>query len=87
MWVTIIVVIFSIMLTMILHDITRILKLQDELMKEHYVMRGELNAILDMASIRTSFLPKFSFSETEFKEPEFPEQHEKDQTTTVEVSA
>jgi hypothetical protein len=49
-------------------------------------MRGELNAILDMASLGTSFLPKFGFSETRFPEPRFSEEeHEKDETTTVEV--
>lgn len=68
------------MVSLILHDISRILRLQDELIKEHYVMRGELNAILDMASLGTSFLPKFSFPENEFQEPRFQEE-----TTTVEV--
>lgn len=64
-----------IMITLILHDISRILKLQDELIKEQYIMRGELNAILDMASLGTSYMPKFSFPD------------EKDETTTVEVNA
>ena len=49
------------MVALILHDIGRILKLQDEIIKEQYIMRGELNAILDMASLGTSFLPKFNF--------------------------
>lgn len=62
------------MITLILHDISRILKLQDELIKEQYIMRGELNAILDMASLGTSYMPKFSFPD------------EKDETTTVEVN-
>jgi len=74
------------MVTLILHDVSRILKLQDEIIKEQYTMRGELNAILDMASLGTSFLPKFGFSETRFPEPGFSEEeHEKDETTTVEV--
>ena len=79
MWLTIFVIIIIILLTLILHDIGRILKIQDELIKEQYLMRGELNAILDMASLGTSFLPKFSFPNSD--EPE----EKKDDTTTVEI--
>ena len=64
-----------------LYDITRILKLQDELIKEQYIMRGELNAILDMASLGTSYLPKFNV----FKEEPVEQPVEKDETTTVEI--
>ena len=62
-------------------------------------MRGELNTILDMASLGTSFLPKFSFSETTgfpdvsgfpdmsgFPDVAQGEKHEKDETTTVEIN-
>jgi predicted Holliday junction resolvase-like endonuclease len=75
---TIFIIICIIIVALILHDIRRILELQDELIKEQYIMRGELNAILDMASIGSSFVPKFNvFSDNEEKE---------DKTTTVEVS-
>ena len=97
MWNTILIVIFIIMVALILHDIGRILKIQDELIKEQYIMRGELNAILDMASLGTSFLPNMFSGETTFsketmfsgettfsKESDF---HEKDNTTTVEVKS
>ena len=70
------------MVALILHDIGRILKLQDELIKEQYIMRGELNAILDMASLGTSFIPNM-FETTFSKETSF---HEKDDTTTVEIN-
>ena len=75
------------MVALILHDIGRILKLQDELIKEQYIMRGELNAILDMASLGTSFIP--NMFETSFsKENAFHEKEpEKDNTTTVEVKS
>ena len=82
MWTTVIIIIFIIIITLILHDVGRILQLQDELIKEQYLMRGELNAILDMASLGTSYLPKFSFSEKEF-----PEASEEDKTTTVEFKS
>jgi hypothetical protein len=68
------------MVALILHDIGRILKLQDELMKEQYMMRGELNAILDMASLGTSFIPNMFSKETMFDEKELD-------TTTVEVKS
>jgi len=80
MWFTISVIIFLIMVALILHDIGRILKLQDELMKEQYMMRGELNAILDMASLGTSFIPNMFSKETMFDEKELD-------TTTVEVKS
>ena len=64
MWLTTLVIIFMIVVALILHDIARILKLQDEMIKEQYIMRGELNAILDMASLGTSFIP--SIFETPF---------------------
>lgn len=67
------------MLSLIIHDVSRILRLQDELIKEQYIMRGELNAILDMASLGTSYLPKFNFPNSEESE------EKKDDTTTVEV--
>ena len=85
MWFTISVIIFLIMVALILHDIGRILKLQDELMKEQYMMRGELNAILDMASLGTSFIPNMFSKETMFQEE--PIFQEKDETTTVEVKS
>jgi hypothetical protein len=68
------------MIGMILHDITRILKIQDEILKEQYVMRGELNAILDMASLGTSFIPSMFSKESVFSK------EEKDETTTVEIN-
>ena len=82
MWITITMIIFIFMIGMILHDISRILKIQDEIVKEQYIMRGELNAILDMASLGTSFIPNMFSKETMFsKEPQ------KDETTTVEVKS
>lgn len=87
MWITILVIIFIIMVALILHDIGRILKLQDEIIKEQYIMRGELNAILDMASLGTSFIPKM-FETTFQGESVFHEKEpEKDDTTTVEVKS
>lgn len=83
MWITILVIIFIIMVSLILHDIGRILKLQDEIIKEQYIMRGELNAILDMASLGTSFIPSMFQGESMFHEKEL----EKDDTTTVEVKS
>ena len=87
MWITISMIIFIIMVIVILQDIGRILKIQDEIVKEQYIMRGELNAILDMASLGTSFIP--SMFETPFsKEPQFSEKEpEKDDTTTVEIKS
>jgi hypothetical protein len=79
MWL--ITIIFIIIVSLVLYDITRILKLQDELIKEQYIMRGELNAILDMASLGTSYLPKFNV----FKEEPVEQPVEKDETTTVEI--
>ena len=85
MWLTVFVIVFIIMLALILHDISRILKIQDELLKEQYMMRGELNAILDMASLGTSFIPNMFSKETMFQEE--PMFQEKDETTTVEVKS
>lgn len=85
MWLTILVIIFIIMIALILHDVSRILKLQDELIKEQYIMRGELNAILDMASLGTSFIPSM-FETTFSKESMFHKKEEKDETTTVEIN-
>ena len=85
MWLTILVIIFIIMIALILHDVSRILKLQDELIKEQYLMRGELNAILDMASLGTSFIPSM-FETTFSKETMFHKKEEKDETTTVEIN-
>ena len=79
MWL--ITIIFIIIVSLVLYDISRILKLQDELIKEQYIMRGELNAILDMASLGTSYLPKFNV----FKEETVEQPIEKDETTTVEI--
>lgn len=73
------------MIALILHDVSRILKLQDELIKEQYLMRGELNAILDMASLGTSFIPSM-FETTFSKETMFHKKEEKDETTTVEIN-
>ena len=84
MWTTITIIILILMITLILHDMGRIVTLQDQLIKEQYIMRGELNAILDMASLGTSFLPNMFSRETTFsKESEFS----KDDTTTVEVKS
>lgn len=85
MWFIILIIIFISIVSLILHDIGRILKLQDELIKEHYLMRGELNAIFDIASLSTqsSFLPKFNIFT---KEHEIHKEHEKDETTTVEIN-
>jgi len=69
------------MVTVILQDITRILKIQDEIIKEQYILRGEINAILDMASLGSSFIP--SVFETKFHEKE----PERDETTTVEIKS
>jgi hypothetical protein len=86
MWLTAFVIVFIIMVALILHDIARILKLQDELIKEQYIMRGELNAILDMASLGTSFLPKFSFPDGSGFPEGFPEPEKKhEETITVEI--
>ena len=85
MWITVTMIILIFMIGMILHDITRILKIQDEIVKEQYVMRGELNAILDMASLGTSFIPNMFSKETMFQEEISKE--EKDETTTVEVKS
>lgn len=84
------------MVALILHDVSRILKIQDELIKEQYIMRGELNAILDMASLGTSFIPSMFSGETRFSgdtafsgettfsgETAFSKEHDK--TTTVEI--
>ena len=79
MWL--ITIIFIIIVSLVLYDISRIIKLQDELIKEQYIMRGELNAILDMASLGTSYLPKFNV----FKEEPVEQPVEKDETTTVEI--
>ena len=79
MWL--ITIIFIIIVSLVLYDISRILKLQDELIKEQYIMRGELNAILDMASLGTSYLPGFNVFKEETVEPPV----EKDETTTVEI--
>lgn len=85
MWLTIFVIVFIILLTLILHDMGKILKIQDELIKEQYLMRGELNAILDMASLGTSFIPSM-FETTFSKESMFHKKEEKDETTTVEIN-
>lgn len=87
MWITITMIIFIIMVTVILQDIGRILKIQDEIIKEQYIMRGELNSILDMASLGTSYIPSM-FETTFSKENVFHEKEpEKDETTTVEVKS
>jgi hypothetical protein len=84
MWLTILVIIFITIVSLILYDIGRILKIQDEIIKEQYIMRGELNAILDMASLGTSFIP--SMFETPFsKETMFSGESQRDETTTVEI--
>ena len=89
MWFTVSIIIFLIMVALILHDIGRILKIQDELIKEQYLMRGELNAILDMASLGTSFIPTMFSGENTFQgESMFNEKElERDNTTTVEVKS
>ena len=92
MWGTLMTIVFIAILVLILHDIGRITRMQDELMKEHYVMRGELNAILDMASLGNSFMPKFSFADASafanasaFADA-FTKEETKDDTTTVEIN-
>jgi predicted Holliday junction resolvase-like endonuclease len=81
MWTTILLIIIIVILALLFHDMRRILELQDELIKEQYIMRGELNMI---SFSQTSFLPENVFRpENVFhKETDL----EKDQTTTVEVS-
>lgn len=98
MWRTLMSIVFIAILVLILHDIGRIIRMQDELMKEQYVMRGELNAILDMASLGNSFMPKFSFADASaFADANafanasafadaFIKEETKDDTTTVEIN-
>ena len=77
MWTTILIVIFIVIISLILYDIRRIMELQDLLLKEQFIMRGELNAIVDMASLATQVMPDFKGFNTDEKE---------DKTTTVEIS-
>jgi hypothetical protein len=53
------------------------MELQDLLLKEQFIMRGELNTIVDMASLATQVMPDFTGFHTNEKE---------DKTTTVEIS-
>jgi hypothetical protein len=53
------------------------MELQDVLLKEQFIMRGELNTIVDMASLATQVMPDFKEFHTDEKE---------DKTTTVEIS-
>jgi hypothetical protein len=87
MWTTVFVIVFIIMLTLILHDMGKILKIQDELIKEQYLMRGELNAILDISSFVPKMFSGEPFSGELFSGEPFsgePFSGEKD-TTTVEI--
>jgi len=70
MFLTIFIIITVIFMVLILYDIRRILDLQDELIKEQYILRGELNAIMGFQ------MPSF---------PSY-EKDEMDETTTVEVT-
>jgi hypothetical protein len=50
MWfTTVILIIFIIIVCLLLHDIRQILQLQNELVKEQYIIRGEMNFLMDMA--------------------------------------
>jgi hypothetical protein len=70
MFLTIFIIITVVFMVLILYDIRRILDLQDELIKEQYILRGELNAIMGFQK------PSF---------PSY-EENEIDETTTVEVT-
>jgi hypothetical protein len=70
MFLTVFLIIFLIIISLILYDVGRILKIQDELIKEQYILRGELNAIMGFQ------MPSF---------PSY-EKNEIDETTTVEVT-
>jgi len=67
----IITIILIIIIVLILHDIYRILELEEELLREQYIMRGEINVLMNLQS--RQFVPDFY-------------ENEKDQTTTVEVT-
>jgi hypothetical protein len=58
-------------MAIIVYDIRRIINLQDELIKEQYILRGELNAIMNFSQ---------PFYETSYKKEDI------DKTTTVEVT-
>lgn len=78
MWfTTVILIIFIIIVCLLLHDIRQILQLQNELVKEQYIIRGEMNFIMDMALQPQPHGPHMSH------EPHLDEK--KDETTTVEV--
>ena len=76
MWLTrTLLIIFIIIVALVLHDVRQILQLQGDLMKEQYIMRGEMNLIMDM-----------TLNSTNGTHPEiYKEAQKKDETTTVEV--
>lgn len=50
MWLTrTLLIVFIVIVSLVLHDVRQILQLQGDLMKEQYIMRGEMNLIMDMA--------------------------------------
>lgn len=50
MWFTrLLLIVFVVIVILVLHDIRRILEMQNELLKEQYIMRGEMNLIMDIA--------------------------------------
>lgn len=57
-------------MAIIVYDIRRIMDLQDELIKEQYILRGKLNAIMEFQ------MPSF---------PSY-KKNEIDETTTVEIT-
>jgi hypothetical protein len=76
MWLTrTLIIIFIVIVSLVLHDIRQILQLQSDLMKEQYIMRGQMNVIMDM-----------TLNSTNATHPEmYKESQKKDETTTVEV--
>ena len=72
MWFTFLNIIVIVCMVLILYDIHRLVDLQDELIKEHYILRGEVNALM---GIQAPFMSNFNI---------FPE--DLDKTTTVEIT-
>jgi len=51
MFINIIVLILCIIMTMIIYDIQRVVESNSLIIQELYIMRGELNILLDVAEI------------------------------------
>jgi len=80
MWFTrLLLIAFVICVILVLHDIRRILEIQNELLKEQYIIRGEMNFIMDMAINPTRFVN--GSGPVNHPGPE----EKKDETTTVEI--